>query len=498
LDISGLMNIGVASDIAYIYNTISSFIGNGGGLISISDCTFTGTKVIGKTNINTSRTISKDELFLRTARVGNIYNSIYPAGLALSIAGENGIPLNTDSFGEVIITQSSLFDQSSLDFDGQFQPDNNTSVADCLSEIAKTSMMAMFQKQNGDLYCKWFADDDQDTASVFTFDGSNVIKGSMQISKPQGGYLYTDFVFGIKRGANKPVESLYINTDPDNQTFPSAGAFSVSGTQYNSSNTWSFEMIRDISATELSISCRVRTTTQSIDPMTIFIEGTKWQIGATGGSSQFYIGTITAISLDYLCPADERGLCVAFTLDSAVDTALTITTLQLYIPVADWRDYVSGTFVSDHTTAKNIWDHAEQARVKLGKESVMPSDTTTLKNPVWGSDSRALTQWILYSTIYATRDKTIIRFTCSMTALTSTIALMDYVSFAWGIYEATPTKGWVVEISDNLDAQTTDFTILTSISDSDVLILNENYASADMIVDERTTQDDIYNEGALA
>jgi hypothetical protein len=93
----------------------------------------------------------------------------------------------------------------------------------------------------------------------------------------------------------------------------------------------------------------------------------------------------------------------------------------------------------------------------------------------------------------------VIEFDAPMNASTLALWLMDYVEFSWGPYALYPTKGWIVDIQDNPSRGTISFKILTSISDSDVLVLDELTATFDLEVDESdniVTHD--YDEGGLA
>ena len=467
------------------------------------DVSATFKKTISPCRIGFTKQIAKDKLFLRSARVNELVTNVdSPAMLALSIARENGINVTASSLASFVDTQGSqrgLYYTDPEEFDGQYQPDDNTSVLDALSEIAKQSMMAIYTERDGSIRANWFADMDATSPVVHTF--TDVIKKSMKISKNQNGYRYTDFVFTIMKNNYQKKEILYINTDVNTGSFPDSGLSLRSGPIYNAASNWIIIRSDNLFWTDYIGSHQVmgfyfRRSALLTNPMLVFTRGTKWVL--TDIYNNEMIAELTVIAIDPLCPLGYLGAKIGFTMEGRADT-FSPSSFQLYGPNPYWNSFVSGTFITDYTIARNIWEHANDARKALGCERSMPSANTTLIDPIWGSDDRALMQWSAYTTIFCTREKTVISFSVEMNLETMALWVMDYVEFAWGVYSNAHTKGWIVDIEDDYKKGIINFKILTSISDSDVLILDERTNQYSMIADS-TTPDftTTYDQGALA
>ena len=133
----------------------------------------------------------------------------------------------------------------------------------------------------------------------------------------------------------------------------------------------------------------------------------------------------------------------------------------------------------------------------------MNSQLTKLEQPIWGDDSQAIMNWMLYSVIYNTREKTVIRFSMPMISTVMQLSLMDAVKFQFGVYSSTGLftngiKGRIVEINDDYENAKVDFTMLCSVSDSDSLIIDERVADGSLLIDENNVSNNFYDEGALA
>ena len=458
--------------------------------------TRTITKTVGKLWTGSLVKLDKDKLYLKSEST-SVYTANSPATLARQIALENGLSIVAGTFASVDTTMRTFFDTAIELFDGQYQPSNDTTVVKALHEIAQASMMALYMNPSGQVIAKWFADDDMDTAVDYSFNGNKVVKGSMQITKPQNGYRFTDFVFDIIKRIGDSVQSVFVNTDPTElvDDFPSDGVRS-SGEIISSGTGWELSCYTPSGYT-LVVRAKVDLTEQH--PITKFTEGMILLVSSTEDGDRLM--RVTAVAYNFFEASKlSVDICLYALDDSTPDYDYdTVDYLQIMNPTTDWKDYVSGTFITDHTTARNIWEHAQEARLALGAESTMPNGTTRMTNPVWGSDTRALMQWVLYTVLYCTREKTIIKFDTELNSDTSSLWIMSYVEFAWGPYALYPIKGWIVDIQDNYAQGTVSITILTSVSDSDVLVLDEMALAPDLIVDESiNTVSHDYDEGRLA
>lgn len=461
---------------------------------------YTITKTIDKVYVGTAKKVDKDKLYLKSVNTST-YTVNSPATLARQVALENGLTINGGSFNGVDTIMRTLFDGAIEDFDGQIQPNNKTTVASALMEIAQSSMMALYMTPTNVLKAKWFADDNpDDTTPVYSFSGDDVVKGSMRVTKPQNGYRYTDFVFDVKKKVNDTQDSVFINTDSEigADDFPSTGD-RFEGELLDFDSDWIIEKVAQ-SPGSYGVILKVTRPSTYPHPVTKFCQGMVVESFDPDVSSTGPLFAISAVVYNFnealgnnavsICLDRIGGLPI---VDFTAFGSLRIRGLS-----TTWKDYVSGTFISNYTTARNIWEHAQEARLALGSEFSMPSQTTTLLNPIWGSDIRALTQWILYTVVFCTREKTLIEFRAPMNADTLALWLMDYVEFSWGPYALFPTFGWIVEVEDDYASGEIIFKILTSVSDSDVLILDETTAVFETVVDETDeTSTTNFDEGAL-
>jgi hypothetical protein len=505
LDISSLIKMSGIKRIRYIHTTIFMSANS-----QHYDSVASFDKVIYPIRLSLSKKIAKDKLFLRANRESIYENPTSPINLASSIAVENNILFTEQSytsFSNASASQRALYSNSDatiLPYDGQYQPGDNTSVSDALSDIAKQSMTAIFTTPDGAIQANWFADKDASSTSLYTF--TDVKKGSMKITKQNNGYRYTDFVYSIKKNPFQNPEMLYVNTDSTMGAFPSGGSYARSGPVYQSSTGWEITKVKgtvwdDSFGSHFILGMLAVRSNSLTTPMLVFTKGTKWVL--TDMYNNERVAMLTIVAVNPITADGYSGARLGFTVEGSSfissDADFLPSKMQLYGPEPTWKSLVSGTFVSDYTTAKNIWDHANDARKELGCERAMPSTTTTLSHPIWGSDERALMQWVLYTTIFCTREKTVISFTVDMNATVCALWLMDYVEFAWGPYSTAHTKGWIVDIQDDYKNGVINFKILTSVSDSDVLLLDER-TNEFVTAFDSTTSDftNTYDQGALA
>lgn len=447
--------------------------------------------------------VKKGSLYIRSQRDNGAYTVNTPAGMIKYLADKNEVSIDSTSFLSVISKHQSLYDDVSNS--GQYNLDSQKSFSDVVDEICKQSMTAVFQSGDGKFYAKWFADDDGDTETVYTF--TDIEVGSLSIDKPSGGYVSTDFVFSIIEKTYKNPEELNINSSSDITTFPESGFKELGGlsiqngvggyTLFNSSVSMDGTIVIGISNSSFSI----------FDIQKDFPKGTRWAI-----TCRFYgdaYDTIVYAKCTSISPRQEVGqFYIGFSdLSYEIDDKLIggeVKAISSICPNEKWRDYVSGSFVTDYTTAKNIWDHAQNARIAIGVESKMSTEYTTLKQPVWGDDFLAIMNWILYTVIHNTREKTVITFRHKMTPQTILLKKMDYVKFQFGPYASingiakAGVKGWICEIEEDFSKMEFTFTILTSISDTDALIIDERLADGSILIDENPVSTTFYDEGRLA
>lgn len=461
-------------------------------------------KVIYPPYIGITRKASKDKIYLRALRDNGVETCTTPISIIGKMALDSGLNVDT-SFNDVHAKQIALF--SNPDTDTQYHPSANQSLSDVSDSICKMSMTAVWQNADGSFNARWFADDDADTATVYTF--TDVIEGSFSIDKPSHGYQSTDFYFSLLRYIFGKEESVSVNTDPSLSTFPLAPARDQYGTALTAAGGWIFvdpPLVNVYSATNNTgyRVLRIRKAGLAYSLLDWFQVGSTWEIG-DGTAPNSVMARIVAVAPDFLTPDGYSGARVAFQYDGQVRPTMpwTISQITPYSPVPQWRELVSGSFVSDYLTAKNIWDHAQDARKAISVEVKASAEFTKLEQPIWSSDNQAILNFIFYTVLFNTREKTVIRCAVPMDSATIAINLMDYVLFKFGPYNSingisqTGAKGWIVERKDSFGTGTIDFTILTSISDTDALVIDEMLASAEMI-DEQPVSTDFYDEGSLA
>lgn len=442
-----------------------------------------------------SSKVNKDDVYIRCVKDSIGYDQKTPSYMVAQIATDCGVSIDSASFQNTDYAQRLLIANES---NSQFMLHTNSSFSDVVNDIATQSMMAVYQKRDEKFYCKWFANDDENTGYSYDFLLTDIIKGSVKVSKPQSGYLYTDFNFKIKSKQIEPETNVFVNSDSSIETFPDSGDCELIGYEYKTGiGGYTFENLDVKKTTPLYIQKNIPFMTL----VSMFPIGTKWRIGGyyVGSPSTILYtnGVITSIS-PTLRSSPNMEVCIGFSeIQNEYGANFVIDRIQLYGPNEKWLNYVSGSFLTEYTLARNIWEAAQSARLKLGVERKMPSQYTTLTQPVWGSDANALMQWILYTVVYNTREKTVIKFSVKMNANTLNLNILDYVRFSWGAY-SNGILGWIVEMRDNIERGEIDITMLTSISDTDAMIIDERFADGSTLIDENPVSTNYYDEGMLA
>lgn len=505
LDVSKIIECSDAKKISFIAVQVVC-INQGAQPIGYGASSGTASKVFDAPYIGVTNKIDKKNIYLRTARDNGLFNCSTPVGIVRKLAVDSSVPYDSVSFDAVEAIQWNLFSTGiGVDTTSQFTAANGQTYSDCADEICKQSMTAIFQEGDGKIYAKWFADDDGDTPVVYTF--TDIAVGSLNIDKPSSGYLSSDYSFSVKKSVIENPEILSVNTDGSVLDFPESTYRPSYGSALTTAGGWLFESVGDVySSTNVAgyKILRIRKSGISYSLIDSFQIGSMWKIG-DGTEPNSLFARVIGVSPDFLTPDGYGGCRVAFQYYQACPVfPWTISSIQSYSPNEMWRDYVSGSFVSDYTTARNIWEHANNARIAIGLESKMPVDYTSLKQPVWGDDSQAIMNWILYTVIHNTREKAVISFRHKMTPETIALKKMDYVKFQFGPYASingiaqNGVKGWICEIEEDYSRMEFVFTILTSVSDTDALIIDERFADGSTLIDENPVSSTFYDEGRLA
>jgi hypothetical protein len=511
LDISKVLSGADLKSITFVSVSVQVYLFSGELLVLESSSSGSCIKKVFTPRIAVTQKASKDKVYLRatykaTPNEVTTLNASTPAGLLERIA--NIIQVPTDGrFIQVAEKQWALFSTGiGVDTDCQYHASENESFSDVATAICQQSLMAVWQKPDGDFSARWFMDDDLDTTVSYEF--SDVIAGSFSVDKPSGGYLSTDFVFDIVRRIFIKPESLSVNTDQALTSFPASGYREASGSALTTAGGWDFLPIAEIDVYSSTYgrgyrALRVRKTGLGISLLDRFVIGTYWKVG-DGTEAGTVLCYIAAVAPDFNAPTGTSGVRVALQYETPRPTTWTITQITPVSPVEQWKDLVSGPVVNDYTTARNIWEHAQNARLTIGAEKKASSDFTKLTQALWGSDSMALLNWVLYTVMYNTREKTVIRFRIPMDGNSINLSLMDYARFKYGPYASINgtgvdgTLGWVVELEDDYANAQIAVTLLTSISDTDALIIDERLADGSLLIDEVVGSTKFFDEGKLA
>lgn len=511
LDISKVLSGADLKSVTFVSVSVQVYLFSGEIFILESSSSGSCIKNVFTPRIAVTQKASKDKVYLRakykaTPTEVTTLNASTPAGLLQRIA--NIIQVPTDGFFEQVAEkQWALFSTGiGVDTDCQYHTSENESFSDVATAICRQSLMAVWQKPNGEFSARWFMDDDLETTVSYEF--SDVIAGSFSVDKPSGGYLSTDFVFDIVRRIFIKPESLSVNTDQALTSFPASGYHEASGDALTTTGGWDFLPITEIDVYSSTYgrgyrALRVRKTGLGVSLLDRFVIGTYWKVG-DGTDAGTVLCYIAAVAPDFNAPTGTSGVRIALQYETPRPTTWNITQIAPVSPVEQWKDLVSGLVVNDYTTARNIWEHAQNARLKIGVEKKASSDFTKLTQAIWGSDSMALLNWVLYTVMYNTREKTVIRFRVPMDNNSINLSLLDYVRFKYGPYATINgtgvdgTLGWIVELEDDYANAQIAVTLLTSISDTDALIIDERLADGSLLIDEVVGSTKFFDEGKLA
>jgi len=116
--------------------------------------------------------------------------------------------------------------------------------------------------------------------------------------------------------------------------------------------------------------------------------------------------------------------------------------------------------VENYSVAESIWSNAKSARQKLGREQKMPSEYTTLSQPIWSSNNISITKWAQAVVSYGAKQKLIVKFNCILNSFTNRLQIMDYSRLSFGPYEDNPINGYIIEIDPDLSNATLSITLL--------------------------------------
>jgi len=465
-----------------------------------------------------SQEIPKDKLYLRGKRKNPLFNSpTNPASLAHYIALDLGVPYIYDEWftGNSFTQQDALY-TSGRDvtmFDGQYQVKPSETLSNVLSSIAKNSLTAMLYTRSNSLAIAWLPPILENSSESY-YNFTNYKSGTLDIQDRDGGYRYTDFSFSVKKKEYLDPEIVAVNTDEAISEFPSSSGYTRQGDliEYNDIvHGWSIATLY-FDATDFAFICATIRNTNIVNTAqlhTKFPIGSKWILvcNSTGGEFEA-VATVQGIAPDVTCPEESIGINVAFVFDEAQSThgLFSILSMQLYGPSQDWRELVSGVDATDYTFAKNMWDYAQAARKDLSIESKMPSEYSDMDHPIWSTDSRAITQYLIYCVKWATRKKFVVSFTTRFDGDLNNedlfyVELLMPVTLSMGPFATSPIKGRVIQIDDTSYVKNEiSFKVLCMENEAELLaILNENYATPDIILDDRdNTGSTTYNEGGIA
>jgi hypothetical protein len=502
-DITDIVKSNAKGDIRYIVISVKIRMNTYSGLNGdpqSAECT----SIIYPASVFYSTKVAKEGLYLRATKTQSTADDILsPSDIVRQLATETGnITIDTASFDAVQASQTAMMTSYwPLDpvYKGQIIAGNST-ISEIFDKIGKQTMTAFYTEANNTdtgvvkLRAKWFSDDETPTYTIQPFE---IVKGSFSVSKPDGGMVFTDYNFKFTKTAFGTTDALSVNTD-ESATFPDSDYIETYGAIYGVATGYTIDTVDKYTDTNI---VRVLDTTSDKIILSKFNVGTKWKLFDIDDVA--VIATITHISYEFSKYLEMGKSCnIAFKYDDPHGdlSAYDVVSFQSIGSHYKWQDCVTGNAGANYTDAKNIWEYAKASRLHLGLNRAMPSDYTTISDPIWGSDARALRQFALYVTKWNAREKTIVKLSVPMTSEMLAFKLLQFVEVSFGVFAATHISGYIVDMADDYSNATISLTILCPKSaDALLTILNENYASADLTIDERTT-DTIanYNEGLLA
>jgi len=416
---------------------------------------WTITKQIAPSYMAISRQIDKNSLYYKCVSDSLVTT---PAGIVKSIATNNSLPIDADSFASAINAQRDLFTLPTTDFDGQVQPESGSSISEVIQEIAESSITAVYMDSAGNVQAKFLPD--EPTSYSIEFNGTNVIRDGLSFSQPKNGYVFSDFSFSAKANPFDEASAITIDTDSAS-TFPGETEYDYGTIAFASSTGYYVNAYlgKPLVSGGNSAFKTICISGPSRELIAMFVQGTYWKY------DDLFSKKSHSIRIDSVCPdyasAGAYGVRVGcFVIDTVADAGITENKLIMRSPRPKWKELVGGVDVSNYAIAQAMWEAAYAARASLGKEQQAPENATSLKNPVWGSEPFTITKWAHSVVAYCTQNKIVIRFESPAIASIQAVNFMDWVSFAWGPYSAQPIRGYIVERKHNIGKGTISFTLL--------------------------------------
>lgn len=423
--------------------------------VDIGSHTWNVKKKIYPSFIAISSQVDKNDLYYKCVSDPDVTT---PAGIVKSIAANNALSIGADSFASAITGQRNLFTLQTTSFDGQVQPESGSSISEVIQEIAESSITAVYMDSAGNVQAKFLPD--EPTSYSIEFNGSNVIRDGLSFSQPKNGYVFSDFSFVVKANPFDKESTITIDTDSAS-SFPGELEYDYGSIIFSADTGYSVRSYHNL-AIENDGPFTFRSigiSGPSRELLSMFAVGTFWKY------DDLVTLTTSLLRIDAVCPDYESenayGVRIGcFVLDTVDNASITIKSLSMRSPRQKWKELVGGVDVENYAIAQAMWGAAYAARASLGKEQQAPENATSLKNPVWGSESFTITKWAHSVVAYCTQNKIVIRFEAPATAAIQTVNFMDWVSFAWGPYSALPIRGYVVERKHNIGKGTISFTLL--------------------------------------
>jgi hypothetical protein len=381
--------------------------------------------------------------------------ALSPAGLVRLAATEAGIAVDGDSFLEVETRQENFRD-SPYSYDGCIAVEGQSLYSDAIAEVCRGSMTAVYVDRGGALKAAWFADDSNGSPYDIELASTNVVSGSLEISKPDMGYQVSDFRLKAPLAIGEPESIVAIDTGKSG-SFPGPSSFAYSGQVYAGSfqSSYSDQIAVIVNGTDISIL------------LAQFRTGMLYELRGSG------IQPFKAY-LDSVAPNYSLSTSVQLVFRSSSIEVASTYQIQACGPAPLWRSYVAGDLVRDYDAALDMWSEARLAREALGVVRKAPSDVCELSNPLWGSDKGAVTTWMRYLVHYCAQAKSTIRVSCELNPSTVAPWLMSLAKVTAGPLASNPITGRIVEVGYSLSEARVSFTVLGAPSDrplADMLML---------------------------
>lgn len=417
------------------------------------------TKVIKPLAISQTQKADKKNLWLRSRKDAAVTT---PLGIVLSIAQELGVPVNAASFIDAQIAQRTYFSTAPELFDGVYIPQSSDSFSSIIDAIGKATLTAIYLDAVGVLHAKFLPTEPADVSA--SFDVDSVEKNSDSYSMAKNGYLYTDYDFTILRNPLATAETVAIDTDSFT-AFPAEEDTPLGSIVFSSGTGYTIEQFHFDGTTPTTwISAIVRGASMAL--FALFVPGTIWSFTRFTQKLTCRLDSCAPDIGNALVTQDGIGLLFKIlNIETITDVGITLRTFG---PNPEWRKAVSGALVDNYALSQAIWDYAKAARAIAGTEIKAPTEITQLLQPIWGSDTVAITNWITETVKYGSTQKLLIKFSAVYDENTVTLQYMDFVSYNFGAFATAPIVGLVIERSLDLEKSRVSYTLLCK-GDSDML-----------------------------